>query len=153
MFLNESLGCDTTPAIAIRISDLPASGASLIDREVSTDPGDVARRWLAAFNAGNVEAVVDLYADDAVHESPKVRTTMPDSGGKLKGKAAMRDWWKQALGRQPGITYDLTALTSDQSRAVIEYVRRAPGEEPLAVAEAFEVRDGKIVHSVVYHFG
>jgi hypothetical protein len=35
---------------------------------------------------------------------------------------------------------------------VIEYVRKVPGEEPLAVAEAFEVRDGKIVHSIVYHF-
>ena len=120
---------------------------------MSSDPGDVARRWLAAFNAGDVEAVVELYADDSVHESPKVRNTMPGSEGKLKGKAAMRNWWNLALARQPGITYELTALTSDQSRAVIEYVRRAPGEEPLAVAEAFEVHNGKIVHSVVYHFG
>jgi hypothetical protein len=119
---------------------------------VSSDPGDIARRWLAAFNAGDVEAVVDLYAEDAVHESPKVQKTMPGSGGKLKGKAAMREWWQQALSRSE-ISYELTALTSDQSRAVIEYVRRAPGDEPLAVAEAFEVRDGKIVHSIVYHFG
>lgn len=120
---------------------------------MSTDPGDVARRWLAAFNAGDVEAMVGLYADDAVHESPKARNTMPGSGGKLQGKAAMRDWWNQALARQPGITYELTALTSDQSRAVIEYIRRAPGADPLAVAEAFEVRQGRIVHSIVYHFG
>jgi hypothetical protein len=120
---------------------------------VTADPGDVARRWLAAFNAGDVEAVVDLYADDAVHESPKVQKTVPGSDGKLRGKAAMRVWWNQALARQPGIIYELTALTSDHSRAVIEYIRRAPGEEPLAVAEAFEVRNGKIVHSVVYHFG
>jgi hypothetical protein len=129
-------------------------GGSLIDREMSdADPGEVARRWLAAFNAGDVEAVVDLYSEDAVHESPKVRNTMPGSGGKLVGKAAMREWWQQALRRQPGIAYDLTALTSDRSRAVIEYVRRAPGEEPLAVAQSFEVRHGKIIHSVVYHFG
>jgi hypothetical protein len=120
---------------------------------MSTDPGEVARRWLAAFNAGDVEAVVDLYAEDAVHESPKVQKTMPGSGGRLTGKAAMRDWWNQALARRPGISYELTALTSDQSRAVIEYIRRAPGEEPLAVAEAFEVRNGRIVHSIVYHFG
>jgi hypothetical protein len=118
---------------------------------MSADPGDVARRWLAAFNAGDVDAVVDLYAEGAVHESPKVRKTMPGSGGKLIGKAAMREWWKQALGRS-AISYELTALTSDHSRAVIEYVRRAPGDEPLAVAEAFEVRNGKIVHSIVYHF-
>ena len=119
---------------------------------MSTDPGDVARRWLAAFNAGDVEALVELYAEGAVHESPKVRKAMPDSDGKLVGKAAMRDWWQQAFSRLPGMTYELTALTTGSSRAVIEYIRRAPGEQPLAVAEAFEVLDGKIVHSIVYHF-
>ena len=120
---------------------------------MGTDPGEVARRWLAAFNAGDVEALIELYAEDAVHESPKVRKAIPGSDGRLVGKVAMRDWWQQAFTRLPGMRYELSALTSDQSRAVIEYVRRAPGEEPLAVAEAFEVRDGKIVHSVVYHFG
>ena len=120
---------------------------------MGTDPGEVARRWLAAFNAGDVEALIELYAEDAVHESPKVRKAIPGSDGRLVGKVAMRDWWQQAFTRLPGVRYELSALTSDQSRAVIEYVRRAPGEEPLAVAEAFEVRDGKIVHSVVYHFG
>jgi hypothetical protein len=119
---------------------------------MSADPGDVARRWLAAFNAGDVEALIELYAEDAVHESPKVRKAMPGSDGKLVGKAAMRAWWQQAFSRLPGMAYELTALTSDSSRAVIEYIRRAPGEQPLAVAEAFEVREGKIVHSIVYHF-
>lgn len=113
----------------------------------------MARRWLAAFNAGDVEALIELYSEDAIHESPKVRKAMPGSGGKLVGKAAMRDWWKRSFSRLPGLTYELTALTSDRSRAVIEYIRRAPDEEPLTVAEVFEVRDGKIVHSIVYHFG
>jgi hypothetical protein len=129
-----------------------AGRRSLFDREVSADPGDVARRWLAAFNAGDLDSLIELYADDAVHESPKIRKAMPASGGKLVGKTAMREWWKQAFSRLPGMTYELTALTSDRSRAVIEYIRRAPGQEPLSVAEAFEVRDGEIVHSVVYHF-
>jgi ketosteroid isomerase-like protein len=119
---------------------------------VTKDPGEVARRWLSAFNAGDVEALLELYAEDAVHESPKVRMAMRGGDGKLRGKTALREWWQGAFSRLPGMTYELTALTSDPSRAVIEYIRRAPGEEPLAVAEAFEVRDGKIVHSIVYHF-
>jgi hypothetical protein len=119
---------------------------------VGTDPGDVARRWLSAFNAADVEALIELYAEDAVHESPKVRKAMPGSEGKLVGKAAMRDWWQDAFKRLPGMAYELTALTSNASRAVIEYIRNAPNEQPLAVAEAFEVREGKIVHSIVYHF-
>ena len=117
-----------------------------------TDPGDVARRWLAASNAGDIEAMLDLYSEEAVHESPKVRRTMPGSDGKLVGKAAIRAWWVQSIGGVPGLIYELSALTSDGSRAVVEYVRRAPGQEALAVAEIFEVRDGKIVHSIVYHF-
>jgi steroid delta-isomerase-like uncharacterized protein len=120
--------------------------------EVNPDPGDVALRWLAAFNAGDADAVAALYSEDAIHESPKVRRAMPASGGRLTGKAAIRDWFREAIARTPGMSYDLSALTSDDSRVVIEYMRRAPGEEPLAVAEAFAVRHGKIVHSVVYHF-
>ena len=117
-----------------------------------TDPGDVARRWLAASNAGDVEAMIDLYSEEAVHESPKVKRTMPGSDGKLVGKAALREWWVQSIRGVPGLNYELSALTSDDSRAVIEYVRRAPGQEAFAVAEIFEIRAGKIVHSIVYHF-
>ena len=123
-----------------------------MERAARTDPGDIARRWLAASNAGDVAAMIDLYSEDAIHESPRVKRTMPASDGKLLGKAAIRAWWEQSIGGVPGLSYELSALTSDDSRAVIEYVRRAPGQEALAVAEVFEVRDGKIVHSIVYHF-
>ena len=127
------------------------NGPTAVSGEL-TDPADVPRRWLAAANAGDVEAMIDLYSEDATHESPKVRTTMPGSDGKLVGKAALQAWWEKSIRGVPGLTYELSALTSDDSRAVIEYVRRAPGQEAVAVAETFEIRAGKIVHSIVYHF-
>jgi hypothetical protein len=104
-----------------------------------TDPGDVARRWLAASNAGDVDAMIDLYSEEAVHESPKVKRTMPGSDGKLVGKAAIRAWWVQSIGGVPGLSYELSALTSDGSRAVVEYVRRGPGQEALTAGTPGEI--------------
>jgi hypothetical protein len=111
----------------------------------------VAEAWLRAFNAHDVTALVSLYADDAVHLSPKLRAARPETGGKVVGRAALTDWWSDALRRLPGLRYQETAIVADEERVFIEYQRQVPGEPVLAVAEAFDVRGGKIVASRVYH--
>lgn len=112
---------------------------------------EVARAWLRAFNAHDVDALVALYAEDATHTSPKIRALHPATGGKLIGKQALAQWWREANARLPGLRYEETALTADGQRVFIEYLRHAPGEPPMPVAEVFDVRDGKIVASRVYH--
>ena len=114
-------------------------------------PLALARAWLDAFNRHDVDALVALYAEDATHTSPKIRALHPDSGGKLVGKAALAAWWRDANARLPGLRYEPTAIVADDARAIIEYLRHAPGEPPLPVAEAFDVRGGTIVASRVYH--
>ncbi|WP_225412819.1 nuclear transport factor 2 family protein [Stigmatella hybrida] len=111
----------------------------------------LAREWLRAFNAHDVEALVALYAEDATHTSPKIRVLHPETGGKLVGKPALAQWWKEANARLPGLRYEETALTADGERVFMEYLRHAPGEAPMPVAEVLEVRGGKIVASRVYH--
>jgi limonene-1,2-epoxide hydrolase len=115
-------------------------------------PEQVARAWLAAFNAHDVDdALVALYADDATHTSPKIRTLHPDTGGKLRGRDALAAWWRDANARLPGLRYELTAITAASDRVFIEYERHAPGQDSMPVAEVFDLRDGKIVASRVYH--
>lgn len=111
----------------------------------------IAEAWLAAFNAGDVEALVALYADDCRHTSPKLRALHPETFGFLVGKAALRAWWAGAMARLPGLRYEKTALTASAERVLLEYLRHAPGESALPVAEVFEVREGLIVASRVYH--
>jgi hypothetical protein len=111
----------------------------------------LARAWLDAFNAHDVEALVALYDDEATHTSPKIRTMHPDTGGCIVGKGALASWWKGAIARLPGLRYEATALTADDERVFLEYVRHAPGEPALPVAEVFAVRAGRIVASRVYH--
>jgi limonene-1,2-epoxide hydrolase len=111
----------------------------------------LARAWLHAFNAHDVDALVALYAEGCTHTSPKIRVLHPETGGKLVGKQALEKWWREAIARLPGLRYEETALTADTGRVFMEYVRHAPNEPPMPVAEVLEVKGGKIVASRVYH--
>ena len=109
------------------------------------------RSWLAAFNAHDVDALVAIYAPDATHTSPKIRALHPQTGGKLHGHAALKDWWTDAIKRLPTLRYEELTVTANDDRVFLEYLRHAPDGPPYPVAEVFEVRGGKIVASRVYH--
>lgn len=116
-----------------------------------TDTRSIAEAWLAAFEARDLDALLALYADDATHTSPKIRTLHPETGGKLVGKAAMRTWWADAFVRLPGLRYIKTSITADSEAVFLEYLRRVPGEADMPIAEVFEIRAGYIVASRVFH--
>lgn len=122
----------------------------------------VAREWLAAFNARDLPRLLALYRDDARHFSPKLLARRPETKGLVTGKAELRDWWADCFERLPGLRYAertiatappaaARASASTSGRLFLEYERSVPGEPPLQVAEAFEVVDGAIVESRVFH--
>jgi hypothetical protein len=111
----------------------------------------VARQWLAAFNDHNLEKLLALYADDAVHYSPKLKQRKPETGGMLKGKHQLAEWWKEAFEQLPGLNYEPTSLTANRERVFMEYTRKVPGQENVAVAEVLEIKNDLIVASRVYH--
>ena len=119
--------------------------------ELSTSEA-LARRWLEAFNRYDLEGLLALYSDACEHTSPKIRALHPETGGKLKGKVALRAWWADAFKRLPGLRYEATFVTAGAKAAVLEYVRHAPNEPPMFVAEVFELdASGLIARSRVYH--
>ncbi|HEV7558812.1 MAG TPA: nuclear transport factor 2 family protein [Kofleriaceae bacterium] len=105
----------------------------------------IAERWLACFAARDLDGLLALYADDATHTSPKIATRQ------IRGKAAMRAWWADAFERLPALRYEPTSITADDRRAIVEYIRQVPGEPDMPIAETFEVEDGLIVASRVFH--
>jgi len=92
-----------------------------------------------------------LYADDAVHYSPKLKLRRPESNGLIKGKDSLRDWWKDAFIRLPTLKYQPTSLTADGDRVFMEYTRKVYGEDDMLVAEILEIKNDLIVASRVYH--
>ena len=111
----------------------------------------IAGRWFAAFNAHDLEGLLALYTDDAEHYSPKLKARRPETKGLVRGKAALRDWWRDAFERLPSLRYEVVKLTADDEQVFMEYVRHVDGEEELRVGEVLAIRDGLIVASRVYH--
>ena len=111
----------------------------------------LAEAWLDAFNARDLPRLLALYADDAVHTSPKLRDRQPDTLGEVRGKAALHAWWDDAMKRLPTLRYEARHLTASGDRVFMEYERTVLGEAPMVVAEVLVCRDGLIVASHVFH--
>lgn len=111
----------------------------------------IARHWIDAFNAHDLEQLLSLYDPEAVHFSPKLKLRHPETEGLIKGRTSLYAWWDDALKRLPSLHYKLTRLTANAERVFMEYIRQVDGEEDMAVAEVLEIKDGLIIASRVYH--
>jgi ketosteroid isomerase-like protein len=111
----------------------------------------IAHSWFEAFNAHNLEKLLSLYDDEAVHFSPKLKIKHPETNGYINGKEALRSWWKESFENIPTLNYKVTSLTSNPDRVFMEYIRIVTGEETMLVAEVLEIKENKIITSRVYH--
>lgn len=125
--------------------DCPNNVHQLAAIALSQPLESLVERWVEAFNAHDLEALLALFHDDAVHVSPKIMQRV------LRGKVALRGWWAGAMQRLPQLHYEMTALTVRGDRAVLEYVRHNPGDAPLPITQIFERRGALLSSSHVYH--
>lgn len=104
----------------------------------------LAQAWLAAFNARCLEDILSLYADQAVHMTPRSHTPMV-------GKDAMRQWWQEAFTRLPNLRYRFQRTTQEGNRVYLEYLRETPVEPTQLISELFELdAAGKVCYSHVF---
>lgn len=111
----------------------------------------IAEAWFEAFNAKDLERLLALYHPDAEHYSPKLKIRQPETNGLIRGKDALRAWWRDAFDRLPSLRYEIRSLTANNERVFMEYVRHVQGEDDLQVGEVLEISNGKIHRSRVYH--
>ncbi len=111
----------------------------------------IATKWFEAFNEHDLEKLLSLYNDNAQHYSPKLKIRMPETQGLIKGKQALREWWRDAFDRLPTLQYEVIKLTADDEQVFMEYIRHVNGEEDLSVGEVLQIENGLIVFSRVYH--
>ena len=85
------------------------------------DPAGYADEWVRAWNAHDIEAVLAHFADDVVFTSPVAARVVPESGGVVRGKAALRDYWMAALAQHPDLRFELVDVYRGESTLVINY--------------------------------
>ncbi|MDQ3757005.1 MAG: nuclear transport factor 2 family protein [Actinomycetota bacterium] len=85
------------------------------------DPIEFATKWVNAWNARDVEAVLAWYADDVVFTSPTARRVVPESGGVIQGKDALRSYWVRALEGNTELEFTLVGVYSGIDTIVVNY--------------------------------
>ncbi len=111
----------------------------------------IALSWIDAFNQHDLDKLLSLYDDQAVHFSPKLLERKPETGGWIKGKSALSTWWQDAFERLPSLNYRATNFIVQENAVFLEYIRSVNGEKDLRVGEVLEMEAGKIIASRVYH--
>ena len=111
----------------------------------------ITKQWLQAFNEHNLEKLLSLYDNNAIHFSPKLKIRKPETNGLIKGKEAMRLWWQDAFDRFPELFYQVQTITANEDRVFMEYIRIVSGEENMNVAEVLDIKNSLIIASRVYH--
>lgn len=115
---------------------------------IATAP--LAERWLAAWNAHDIDRIVALYATNARHTSKRVRM-LGGSEETLQGIEAIGDYFRRGLQRYPTLHFEPMTVSTGPRTVVIEY-RRSGVDEQEPTVELLEVNaDGLIVQSRVYH--
>lgn len=80
-----------------------------------------AGEWCAAWNRGDVEAVLTHFHDDVVFTSPYAAEFVPGSAGIVHGKAALREFWRTAIKAVPDLHFDIVGVYGGPSVLVINY--------------------------------
>ncbi|SFL56078.1 SnoaL-like domain-containing protein [Bradyrhizobium sp. NFR13] len=85
------------------------------------DPTVFAAEWCAAWNAHDLDRVLAHFHDDVIFTSPIAASLLPETGGVLRGKAALRSYWEEGLRRIPDLYFTVEAVFGGVDTLVIQY--------------------------------
>jgi ketosteroid isomerase-like protein len=71
---------------------------------------EFADAWIAAWNAHDLDAIMQHYAADVEFTSPFVRRLLGDAAGTVRGTAALRDYFQRGLAAYPDLTFRLDTV-------------------------------------------
>ncbi|WDD93033.1 nuclear transport factor 2 family protein [Burkholderia sp. FERM BP-3421] len=125
-----------------------------------TDTSDARLRhihhaWHAAVVARDLDALLALYTDDAVLESPLILVALPDRrDGVLRGKDALRAFFatglRAAASAAPTRWHRSDVFLTHGNRLVWEYPRATPDGDQTDLVEVMDLDGERIAHHRVY---
>jgi ketosteroid isomerase-like protein len=88
------------------------------------DARDLASHWVRAWNAHDLDEIMSHYAEDVVLVSPVAAQILKDPSGTVKGKEAVRAYFKRGLDAYPNLKFDLIDVMWGLSSVVLYYTNQ-----------------------------
>jgi hypothetical protein len=83
---------------------------------------DLAAHWIQAWNSHELDEIMSHYGEDVVLVSPVAAKILNDPSGTVKGKVALRAYFKKGLEAYPNLKFDLIETMWGLSSVVLYYV-------------------------------
>ena len=114
-------------------------------------PEAIYQAWAKAFADRDLEAVLALYAPDAMLESPLVNNLLRTERGTVEGRENLRKFFGIILESTPPLKNRHRANFFTNGKVMMwEYPRVTPGGEQTDMAEVMELKDGLIHRHRIY---
>lgn len=111
-------------------------------------------QWHEYTRARQAEKLIDLYADDAIVETPLVSAILDHkTEGVLRGRAEIKHFFDEGLRRRPDdlLRWYRTGLFFTNGKVLTwEYPRATPHGDQIDLVEIMDVEAGKIKHHRIY---
>ena len=85
---------------------------------------ELAAHWVQAWNSHDLAEIMSHYADDVILVSPAAARILNDPLGMVKGKDALRAYFKKGLEAYPNLQFDLLDVMWGLSSVVLYYVNQ-----------------------------
>jgi hypothetical protein len=106
-----------------------------------------AREWIEAWNSRDLERILSHYSDDFLMASPRIAVVVNEPSGVLRGKTAVRVYWKRALELAPTLRFELVGTFVGADSVVLRYEGvRGPAAEVF-----FFDADGKVTRAAAHY--
>lgn len=107
-----------------------------------------AREWIDAWNAHDLERILEHYCDEFEMSSPLIVERGFEPSGVLKGKRAVRPYWQRGLNAQPPLHFELDFVTRGVASITLVY-RNQHGNRATEVL--FFNAEGQVTRGVAHY--
>ncbi len=109
---------------------------------------EFAEHWVEAWNSHDLDEIMSHYTAEAVLVSPVAARILNDPSGTVKGKEAIRAYFKRGLAAYPSLEFDLVDVMWGLSSVVLYYVN----QKGTKTGEFMELDTGRKVTRVVANY-
>ena len=109
------------------------------------DARSLASRWSRAWNAHDLDEIMAHYGEEVVLVSPLAAKILNDPSGTVKGKEALRAYFKRGLDAYPNLKFELLDVMWGVSSVILYYTN----QKGTKTGEFMEIdSQGKVVRVV-----
>ncbi len=122
-------------------------------KQSQDDCARIYKEWDEYARSRNVEALLNLYAPDAILETPLIPAILNIDTGVLRGHEELRRFFEEGTHRRPNDLvrwYRTDTYFCNGTTLIWEYPRETPDGEQIDIVEVMEIEDGKIQHHRIY---